>query len=361
MRHCNRTEWQTSRRNLLKASMMTSLAAMMGLKFAPRALAAAASTPSTASPTIAPTQVGLTTGTSRADEAFRAMKFFEKQLAQAIGNKKVIIKPNLLMNNNQLCATHAETIEGILDCLKSIKKLDNAVIAESAASGYTQEGYDNYNYVKLAGKYGVKLLDLDEQPVETIYVMNETDYRPKAVRVSKMLLDSSDNFVISAARMKTHDRAVVTLSLKNIIFGAPVKTPGGSFGDSDKPIAHGGGIYGINYNLFALAQRLRPHFALIEGHDGMEGNGPMGGTAVDHKVCVAGMDWLAVDRVAVELMGVDFKKVGYLNFATDANLGQGDLSKIEVLGEKIASHKKSYQLADNIEEQLMWMKAPARA
>ena len=53
-------------------------------------------------------------------------------------------------------------------------------------------------------------------------------------------------------------------SLKNIIFGAPIKDQGfasrgrGKAGaKTDKPIAHGGGIRGINYNLFALAQRLQ--------------------------------------------------------------------------------------------------------
>ena len=42
----------------------------------------------------------------------------------------------------------------------------------------------------------------------------------------------------------------------------------------------------------------------------MEGNGPCLGTAVDHRVCVVSPDWLAADRVAIELMGIDFAKVG---------------------------------------------------
>jgi uncharacterized protein (DUF362 family) len=175
------------------------------------------------------------------------------------------------------------------------------------------------------------------------------------VRVSKLLLDGNDNFVISASRMKTHDRVIVTLSLKNIVLGAPLKTPGGSFDSSHKPTVHGNSFYDTNINLFNLAMRLQPHFALIEGHVGMEGNGPYNGTSVDHKVCVAGMDWLAVDRVGVELMGVDFKNVGYLMYSAKAQLGQYDLNKIEILGEKIENHKKKYKLADNIDQQLTWM------
>jgi uncharacterized protein (DUF362 family) len=87
----------------------------------------------------------------------------------------------------------------------------------------------------------------------------------------------------------------------------------------------------------------------------MEGNGPTQGTPVDHRVCVAGTDWLATDRVAVELMGIDFTKVGYLNYCYQTGLGMADLSRIEIIGESISSHIKPYRLSDNIEKQMIWM------
>ena len=100
-------------------------------------------------------------------------------------------------------------------------------------------------------------------------------------------------FIISAAKLKTHDRVVATLSLKNIVLGAPLKDDGMRWGSgskagakSDKMICHGSGFRGINYNLFALAQKLHPHLAVIDGYDGMQGNGPMRGDPVDHRVCV---------------------------------------------------------------------------
>jgi uncharacterized protein (DUF362 family) len=86
----------------------------------------------------------------------------------------------------------------------------------------------------------------------------------------------------------------------------------------------------------------------------------VGGTPVDHRVCVASPDWLAADRVALELMGIEYAKVGYLNFCAQAGLGQGDLAKIEVVGPRLAEHIKPYRLSDNIEKQLIWMR-PAQA
>jgi uncharacterized protein (DUF362 family) len=303
--------------------------------------------------------VSLTTGGSRADMAFRALEPFSKQVKRAIGNKRVILKPNNVVVNKPLACTHLETLEGVLEFLKSIGKKEDILIAESAATGPTFDAYENFGYMNLLSKYPVKLVDLDQEPYEMVYVISQKDFRPHPVRVSSMLLNQ-DSYIISAARMKTHDRVVATLSLKNIVLAAPLKLPRGQGKDlkqpytNDKPLVHGDGFYGINYNLFALSSRLHPHLALIDGFEGMEGNGPGDGTPVDHRICVAGTDWLAVDRVGIELMGIDFSDVGYLNYCADAGLGVADLEKIGIIGEKVADHKKSYKLSDNINSQMAW-------
>jgi uncharacterized protein (DUF362 family) len=71
---------------------------------------------------------------------------------------------------------------------------------------------------------------------------------------------------------------------------------------------------------------------------------------------VVSTDWLAADRVAVELMGLDFAKIGYLNYSAQTGLGIADLSKIEIVGERINEHIRPYKLSDSIEKQLIWMK-----
>jgi uncharacterized protein (DUF362 family) len=309
------------------------------------------------------TGVAITTGDNRADLAFRALQPFSKQIRQAIGNRRVVLKPNNVSTEIPLCATHVDTLEGILEFLKSIKKLDNVIIAESAADGPTFDGFKNYGYFQLANKYPVKFVDLDQEGNEILFVFDEKDFRPHPVRFSRIIL-SPDSYIVSVARMKTHDRSIVTLSLKNIVFGAPVKDVGFGFGGkrkegtkSDKSIVHGSGYRGINYNLYSLAPRLHPHLAVIDGFEGMEGNGPSKGTPIDHRVCVASPDWLAADRVAVELMGIDFNVIGYLNFCAQTGLGTADLNKIEIVGESISNHVKHYKLHDNYEKQLIWMKS----
>ena len=348
---------QHTRRDFLRTSLLGGLAAVAGSRFA--ALAGAAGVaPKTTS------RVALMAGDDRANNVFRGLKVFENEIARAIGDRRVILKPNNVVVDVPLCAPHANCLEGTLEFLKSIGKLQNTVIAESAANGPAMEGFSNYGYTQVAGKYGVKMLDLDEGEIQIVHVFDEKDFRPHPVRMSKLLLDRN-NFIISAAKLKTHDRIVATLSLKNIVFGAPIKDAGFRWGKRsrpgakcDKPIAHGNGFRAINYNLFALASRLHPHLSVIDGHEGMEGNGPVFGAAVDHKVCMVSPDWLAADRTGVELMGIDFSKIGYLNFCAQARMGEADLDKIEIVGEPVAKHIKPYKLANNFEKQLIWMNPP---
>jgi hypothetical protein len=69
------------------------------------------------------------------------------------------------------------------------------------------------------------------------------------------------------------------------------------------------------------------------------------------------MDWLAADRVGVELMGVDFEKIGYLSFCAKAgNRGQGDLSKIQIIGPPVKQYAKTYQLPKTWDQITSWQK-----
>ncbi len=317
------------------------------------------------------TQVSITTGDDRADLAFRSLKPFAKKIKQAIGNRRVVLKPNNVLIHVPLACTHVDTLEGILEFLKSINKIRNVIIAESSASDDTLAGFDNYGYYTLVSKYPVKLVDLDNEPTENMYVIDEKDFKPHLIKVSSIIRDP-DSYVVSVARMKTHRSVGVTLSLKNLVMGAPVKDPGFTLYHEDikfsplakhtkpgtvnyKRLLHGSGVYAINYNIAMLAQNLYPDLAVIDGYEGMEGNGPTLGSAIDHRVCVASQDWLAADRVATELMGIDYSKIGYLNHCTQMGMGNSDLNRIEIIGENLNDHIKSYKLPDNFDSLTKWM------
>jgi uncharacterized protein (DUF362 family) len=108
--------------------------------------------------------------------------------------------------------------------------------------------------------------------------------------------------------------------------------------------------------MFLAIQRMIPNWglAVIDGFEGMEGNGPVSGTPVAHRIAVASTDYLAADRVGVECMAIDASWPGYLNYAYQAGLGQYDLSKIDVVGAKIAEVRKPYRLHADVDRMLEW-------
>ena len=113
----------------------------------------------------------------------------------------------------------------------------------------------------------------------------------------------------------------------------------------------------MNYNLMLVASKMAPHWgaAVVDGYEGMEGQGPTAGTPVPHRIAVASTDFVAADRVATELMGIDPKWVGYLQYCDEFGIGNYDIGKIDVHGESIASLKRTYRLNSNTERSLQWM------
>jgi uncharacterized protein (DUF362 family) len=302
--------------------------------------------------------VSLIKGDNRRKNAHDALEAIDDQIRPVLRHKKyVVIKPNNVSTVNPLAATNAETLHGILDYLAPRFK-GPVMIAESSA-GETMEGFENFHYDRVAQErrsQHVSLIDLNQEARYETMPLIDFDIHPSPVRLAARLLDP-DAFIICSAMLKTHNTVVATLSVKNMVLGAPLHyAPKETPHWNDKRRYHTG-LRQTHYNMFLTAQKLRPFWgaALIDGYEGMEGNGPASGTPVPSRVAIASTDFIAADRVGVEAMGIDSKWIGYLNFCGQFGLGQFDLDKIEVRGEKIATVRRKYELHKDIERELLWM------
>jgi uncharacterized protein (DUF362 family) len=275
-------------------------------------------------------KVSLIKGNDRREIVLQALKKIEDQLLASIGNKRILIKPNFVVTSRQLAATHVDAIRGILDFLTPHYK-NQIIVGESTISKEgTFDGFKNYGYLPLEKEYNVKLVDLNREPFEYRYVIGKGN-RPIPIRIISQFLDPNV-YIISAAKMKTHDRVVTTLSLKNVLIGALVN----DYQKNDKWLAHSDNAFTrdtlLHYNMFHLAQEIYPDLGVIDGFEAMEGNGPVGGSPVDAKLALASLDPLAMDTLATKLMGFDPTQIMYLAAMAEAGMGQGDLTKVEVLG-----------------------------
>jgi len=317
----------------------------------------------TARPAESRSRVSFVAGTDRREMIRQALKPFEKEISEGVRGKKVVIKPNCVWDSNPLCATHPDAIRGVLDFLRPFYK-GQVVIGESTASPKgTMYCFEEYGYTPIPKEFDAKLADLNTDTWTTLWIQNGRGY-PNEIKIIDTFLDPG-TYLISLARMKTHDCVVATLSFKNILLAAPLNVMKGHpdfvKNQHEKAKMHEGageqGVKGINYNMFLLAQRVRPDFAIIDGYEGMEGKGPAGGTPVDHRVALAGPDVVSVDRIGLELMGIDYADVGYLQWCSSAGIGQGDRAKIDIIGPDPSRYVKKYRLHDNIEWQLKWKDA----
>jgi len=123
------------------------------------------------------------------------------------------------------------------------------------------------------------------------------------------------------------------------------------------PATRGARYHAMNYNLAMVAKKLSATWgcAVIDGFEGMEGNGPIRGTAVATKVALASTDLVAADRVALDVMGIPQHAVGYLQYAASLGIGQYDISKIDIRGERPEAVMKKFKLQDQVQEQLDWL------
>jgi uncharacterized protein (DUF362 family) len=303
--------------------------------------------------------VSLVQGDSRRKMVHDALAAIDNDIRPKLKTKKyVIIKPNIVgaRSRNALSAANADEIHGVLDYLEPRFK-GPIIIAESSA-GDTQQMFETLEYPQVIAEHKgqkVSLLDLNREAKAKVIPVIDYHLHVVPIRLAERLFDP-DAYVISAAVMKTHNIAVATLSVKNMVLGAPLHyAPSESAHWNDKRKMHAG-IRQSNYLMYLVAQKMQPYWGatVIDGYEGMEGNGPGAGTPVPSRIAIASTDYIAADRVGVEAMGIDPGYLGYLNYLGATGVGQYDLVKITVKGPSIASVQKKYRLHSDIERELQW-------
>ena len=303
-------------------------------------------------------QVSFARGGDRRMLIRQVLQPLEESIRAGIGDRQVIIKPNCVWDDNPLCASDVAAIRGVLDFLKPFHR-KTVLIAESTASpNGTMKAFADYGYTGLAREYDVQLVDLNLQSHSQQWILG-ADRHPLGIQIIDAFMDPR-NYIISLARLKTHNSVVCTLALKNMLMASPVNVPHRDpafvVNQHQKRKMHEGGADGINFNLYLMAHKVRPALAVIDGFVGMEGNGPRSGTPVEHGIALAGLDVIAVDRIGLALMGINYAEVGYLQWCSAAGLGTGQIERIEVLGGPWRPYVRRYRLSDNIGTQLEWLR-----
>jgi uncharacterized protein (DUF362 family) len=218
-----------------------------------------------------------------------------------------------------------------------------------------------WGYADMAKPLGAKLLDLckpDPYPDFKLFPVGPKFYIYDQFSLNGAL-DEFDVF-ISAAKMKVHSIAGVTLSLKNLIGLTPIRLYQKSKDDNNRSALHGTADFDTRLPrvIVDLNRARRIDFALIDGVITAEGGaGPWdaGLSQVKPGLLVASKDPVAADAVAAALMGFDPAAKGgtepfvhsdnHLALAHESNLGTNRLSEITFAGPAIQTLVYNFKTA----------------
>jgi uncharacterized protein (DUF362 family) len=303
--------------------------------------------------------VSLVQGEDRRRNVYHALLAIDDQIRPALKRKKyVLLKPNTVAVNNQIGSTHVDAIRGILDYLG--ERYRGPVVIADSSKDCTWDAYENFLYNRVLTEYRhlkVSLVDLNEDTRPLIHEIVDRDLHLTQVRLASRLFDP-DAYILGCAILKAHDNVVATLSLKNMVMAAPLHNARGETAKWHDKARYHQGYRQIQMNIALTAKRMRPFWGatVIDGFEGMEGEGPLRGTPVPSRLAIASTDFVAADRVGVETMGVNPAWPGYLQYCCDAGLGQYDLAKIELRGSvKLSEVRRIYKLHPRVDKQIEWL------
>jgi uncharacterized protein (DUF362 family) len=242
-----------------------------------------------------------------------------------LAGKRVVLKPNLVeYHRDKVINTNPRVVAAVIAlCQKEGAR--EVIVAEGPGH------WRNVEYLVAASglgdvlkEHGVSFVDLNhDEPVKTPNLGRLTGL--EYLYLSRTI--ATADIVISLPKLKTHHWAGATLSLKNL-FGT---LPGICYGWPKNELHW----RGIDNSIVDIALTRTPDLAVVDGIIGMEGDGPLNGTAKPLRALVMGNDLLAVDATCCRLMMLDPEQIGYLVLGYGRKLGLLKETEIRQLGEAI--------------------------
>lgn len=253
-------------------------------------------------------------------------------------NSRVLIKPNVL------CGLKAHT--GATVCPETIETLVSLSFNAGATKVYIAEasnwGIDSMQaltfcgFDALAKRTGAFLIDLKKEKLINKKIDNPIH---DSINLPQILFDV--DAVINVPVLKTHNQAIVSVSLKNLAVGV-------CSDEEKKKRIHSIGLYQppseelkmrgtlLDYMIVDVSEVLPCSLVVVDGFFGMEGWGsPIKGTPPGAGLLIAGKNRVAVDSVASSLIGVVPEEVPHIVLAHEKDLGEMDLDKIDVIGARL--------------------------
>ena len=213
-------------------------------------------------------------------------------------HSKIVLKPHLSpIEEEKTSSTSVAFVEQVLRfCLKNKNPVSEVFIAEGADGADTMDLFDKLGYSKLAERYSVGLIDLNNTEVESITRHDFLKF--PEIMYPKIL---KEGFVISLPPLALNKETTFIGALSNMLGSFPASYYKGFFSRTKSKIRK----YPMKYSIHDILKCKMPEFAVI---DSSEKGFILAGIPKD------------LDKQAAKLLGLEWKNIDYLRLVEESFL-----------------------------------------
>jgi len=232
---------------------------------------------------------------------------------------EVLIKPNIGWDRTpeQAACTNPEIVKTLVElCFeagaKKVKVMDHP--CNPAQRTYVRSGI-----AKAAKEAGADVPFPNEHKLKKVPLHGQ---HIKEWEVYRDFLETDK--IINVPITKHHSLSRLTLGMKNWL---------GALGGNRNQLHQS-----LDFAIVDLAAFFTPVLSFLDAYRILYRNGPQGGRLSDvrlYKTVVAGVDYVAVDRMGAHFMDMSQEELTYLKIANKRGLGEVDLEKLKIEKRKI--------------------------
>lgn len=269
-------------------------------------------------------------------EGIDALGGWEKYIK---AGQKVLLKINLIgpKKPEKAATTHPEFVRAVGQLIKAygaqvyVGDSSGGAIAGMAP---TKKSFIVSGIQQVADEEGFTIVNFDE--VGPVLKKIACNYSEELFMTRA--LDDMD-VVINLPKMKTHSMGTYTGAIKNLFGAIPGLRKAIYHKDSPNPLSFGE----VLADLHRAIDNMPLH--IMDGVQSMQGEGPTAGHPYEAGRILLSEDPLALDRIAIEMMGIDPSRVTILEASIQRKIGEWERDQIQVIGD--CTPFKRYALPKN--------------
>ena len=240
----------------------------------------------------------------------------------------VVIKPNIVSDHGMKegvytggIVTDIRLVEALIGLLLPVA--GRIVVAEGSSINRSETArmFALYGYDRLAGmdRRKVRLVDLNTDRLIEKRVPGGKRMTSRKVPLTMATADA----IISVPVLKVHFAAIASLAMKNLQGAMP---------PLEKYMSH---FFGLWQSLVNIHLLIKPGLTIVDGLTGLEDFGPVSGRPKRMNLLIGGTNPVAVDAVAMRVMGLDPASSPPVLLAYLQGLGPIEQELIRVAGASI--------------------------